>query len=297
MSVYILIPAFNEEKNILYIYSEIRDRFVGIDHKIVFSDDGSSDNTWNKIQQLCSSYSIVKGIRLSTNCGKECALDAGLRECEKYNDMECVIIMDCDMQHPPSTARKMYDMWMTDGYDIISGIKNVDNRSHIGASRLFNKIFSKISKIDMTDASDFKLLSANAVRAINEYCEHTRFFRAIVGKIGMKTAQISFCVAERAGDRSKWSNRKLIKYALDNIISYSNFPSRTVLLAAAIFFAASVLQSISSFTIGALIALCTACILSAIAAVGIYVGRIYNELREHPKYFIWERAGFDDKTQ
>ena len=290
--IYILIPSFNEYGNIANIAASLSKNFEGIEYKIIFSDDGSTDGTWECIKKLSTSDDRISGIRLNKNCGKEYAIDAGLHECGKLYDMDCVIVMDCDMQHPPQTARKMYDMWREEKYDVISGVKTYENREHRRSSEIFNMIFSKISKIDLTNASDFKLLSANAVKAINSYCENMRFFRAIAEQIGMKKAKLEFTASKRMIGDTKWSKIKLIKYAVENMLSYSRFPASVVFVLAAILL-------ITSFVVCEyyIITAGIVCILMVLALLGAYIGRIYDEVRCRPKYFIWERTGFEDKSE
>jgi len=294
MSVIILIPSFNEEQNIEFAFNEIDKLFDKIDHKILFVDDGSSDGTWNEIICLTSKNRRAAGIRLAANRGKECAIDAGLRECEKIHDMECVIVMDCDLQHPPKIALQMYEMWKKENYDFISGIKETGNRDHIGFSNLFNKVFSKLSDIDMINASDFKLLSSRAVAAVNNYREHDRFFRAIAGQIGMRTASISFRVEERKNGETKWNIGKLIKYAVSNIISYTHFPALITSVLSLIFFISAIVCAALSEWAGFISSIGTSCVLVAITSSGLYISRIYDEIRGRPNYFIWEKSGFED---
>ena len=133
---------------------------------------------------------------------------------------ECCAVMDCDLQHPPETLIERYHLW-EEGYEVIEGVKHSRGKEsalHRASAGLFYKIISRAVKIDMTRASDFKLLDRKAVDALLAMPERNLFFRALSSWIGYRTTQVEFDVRERTEGESKWSTTSLIKYAVKNIV-------------------------------------------------------------------------------
>ena len=195
---------------------------ASIPFEIIFVDDGSKDMTYVNITKLAGSNTEVRGISFSRNFGKESAIFAGLESAAGA----CCVIMDCDLQHPPATIVEMYRLW-EQGYDVVEGVKSSRGKEtpiHKFCANSFYGIISKLTDIDMTNASDFKLLDRRAIEALLLMPERTPFFRALSSWIGFKTATVSFEVQERTVGTSKWSMWSLVKYAIRNITSFSGAP-------------------------------------------------------------------------
>ena len=213
----IVIPAYNEEKMILKtteVVSGIMER-EKIPFELVFVNDGSKDQTWEMIEKAAEKNSHVTGIRFSRNFGKESALFAGLANAEG----DCIAVMDCDLQHPPETLVEMYRLW-EQGYEVIEGVKRSRGKEsilHRASAGMFYKIMSKAVQIDMSRASDFKLMDRKAVEALLSMPERNAFFRALSSWVGYRTTSVEFDVQERTEGESKWSTWSLIKYAVRNI--------------------------------------------------------------------------------
>ncbi len=193
----VILPAYNEEKMIHRtshtVASILKD--AQISYELIFVDDGSKDSTWNEIQQEFENNSGVIGVHFSRNFGKEAAIFAGLATATG----DCCVVMDCDLQHPPETIIEMYRLW-ENGYEVVEGVKRSrgkENILHRMSAGLFYKLISKAVKIDMSQASDFKLLDRRAVDALLEMQEKNAFFRALSSWIGFKKTQTEFDVRER----------------------------------------------------------------------------------------------------
>lgn len=295
----IVIPAYNEEKNINLIVEEIKRLFspMKIDYEIVFIDDGSKDNTWENIERISSFEKNIKGIKFSRNFGKESAIFAGL----KFSNGDCCIVMDCDLQHPPETILEMYDYWKI-GYEVVEGIKldrGKENKIYKTFSKLFYKLMTIATKVDMEKTSDFKLLDRKAVDAIIELPEKNMFFRAMSSWVGFKTITVGFYVQDRAEGESKWSTLGLIKYAVKNIISFTTAPLQIVTFLGALFFVFAIVlgiqslykyilgQALGGFTTIILLQLITGSItMLSLGIIGAYISAIYDEVKNRNRYIV-----------
>ena len=301
----IILPAYNEQDNIVHTFTVISSLLSAksIPFEILFVDDGSYDLTYQQIQALSTEHPEVKGISFSRNFGKESAIFAGLEAASG----DCCLIMDCDLQHPAEIIPEMYRLWQ-DGYEVVEGIKTSrgkESKLHTLCAGTFYRIISKATGVDMSKASDFKLLDRKAVDALLAMPERAPFFRALSSWIGFKTVSVPFAVQERTAGSSKWSVWKLIKYAIRNITSFSGAPLQFVTLMGWIMFVASIALGIQSlyryFTGTALEGFTTVILLQLIIGsvlmislgiIGHYISRIYDEIKARPRYLINKRCGF-----
>lgn len=301
----IILPAYNEQDNILYAFDVISNILsaASIPFELIFIDDGSDDMTYQNIQILSSKNPQVKGICFSRNFGKEAAIFAGL----EASTGDCCLIMDCDLQHPAELIPEMYRLWQ-DGYEVVEGVKasrGKENFLHTLCANSFYRIISKASGIDMSKASDFKLLDRKAVDSLLSMPERAPFFRALSSWIGFKTISIPFHVKERENGTSKWSVWKLVKYAIRNITSFSGAPLQFVTFLGWVMFLCSIGLGIQSlyryFTGTALEGFTTVILLQlligsvlmiSLGIIGHYISRIYDEIKARPRYLITKKCGF-----
>ena len=295
----IVIPAYNEEKMILKtteVVSGIMER-EKIPFELVFVNDGSKDQTWEMIEKAAEKNSHVTGIRFSRNFGKESAIFAGLANAEG----DCIAVMDCDLQHPPETLVEMYRLW-EQGYEVIEGVKRSRGKEsilHRASAGMFYKIMSKAVQIDMSRASDFKLMDRKAVEALLSMPERNAFFRALSSWVGYRTTSVEFDVQERTEGESKWSTWSLIKYAVRNIVGFSSAPLQMITVAGVLTLLLAVVLGIQSlvkyfcghalegFTTGILLLLIIgSLIMLSLGVIGIYIAKIYEEVKGRPRYFI-----------
>lgn len=295
----IVLPAYNEEALLLKTAETLRNTMLknSISYQLVFVDDGSKDRTWNCIQKAADKDPCVVGIHFSRNFGKEAAIFAGLANA----DGDCVAVMDCDLQHPPETLVEMFRLW-ENGYEVIEGVKRSRGKEsllHKASAGLFYKLMSSATRIDMSRASDFKLMDRKAVDTLLEMPERNAFFRAMSSWIGFKTATVEFDVQEREAGESKWSTRSLIKYAISNVAGYSSLPMQLVTGAGIFVFIMAVILGVQTLvryftghavegftTVILLLLLIGSVIMISLGIIGYYIARIYEEVKGRPKYII-----------
>ena len=295
----IVIPAYNEEKMIwktTEVVSGIMER-EKIPFELVFVNDGSRDQTWEMIEKAAEKNTHVTGIRFSRNFGKESAIFAGLANAEG----DCIAVMDCDLQHPPETLVEMYRLW-EQGYEVVEGVKRSRGKEsvlHRASAGMFYKIMSKAVQIDMSRASDFKLMDRKAVEALLSMPERNAFFRALSSWVGYRTTSVEFDVQERTEGESKWSTWSLIKYAVRTIVGFSSAPLQMITVAGGLtlFFAIVLgIQSLVKYfcghalegftTVILLLLIIGSLIMLSLGIIGIYIAKIYEEVKGRPRYFI-----------
>lgn len=302
--VSVVLPAYNEEKMIKKAAETIGGilKKEKIDYEIVFVDDGSKDATWMEIENAGKEDEHVNGVHFSRNFGKESAMMAGLENAGG----DCVVVMDCDLQHPPETIVEMYRLWQQ-GYEVVEGVKRTRGKEsvfHKMSAGLFYKMISKAVKIDMSHASDFKLLDRRAVEALLEMPERNAFFRALSSWIGFKTVSVEFDVHEREVGESKWSTKSLIRYAISNIVSFSSAPMMLVGFTGILGFLFAVILGIQTLvnyfsgnavegftTVILLILIMGSFILMGMGVIGYYIAKIYEEVKCRPRYIISKKTG------
>ena len=300
----VVLPAYNEEKMIKKAAQTIGGilQKEEIEYEIVFVDDGSKDATWMEIENAGKEDEHVNGVHFSRNFGKESAMMAGLENAGG----DCVVVMDCDLQHPPETIVEMYRLWQQ-GYEVVEGVKRTRGKEsmfHKMSAGLFYKMISKAVKIDMSRASDFKLMDRRAVEALLEMPERNAFFRALSSWIGFKTVSVEFDVHEREVGESKWSTKSLIRYAISNIVSFSSAPMMLVGFTGILGFLFAVILGIQTLvnyfsgnavegftTVILLILIMGSFILMGMGVIGYYIAKIYEEVKCRPRYIISRKIG------
>lgn len=300
----VVLPAYNEEKMIKKAAQTIGGilQKEEIEYEIVFVDDGSKDATWMEIENAGKEDEHVNGVHFSRNFGKESAMMAGLENAGG----DCVVVMDCDLQHPPETIVEMYRLWQQ-GYEVVEGVKRTRGKEsvfHKMSAGLFYKMISKAVKIDMSRASDFKLMDRRAVEALLEMPERNAFFRALSSWIGFKTVSVEFDVHEREVGESKWSTKSLIRYAISNIVSFSSAPMMLVGFTGILGFLFAVILGIQTLvnyfsgnavegftTVILLILIMGSFILMGLGIIGYYIAKIYEEVKCRPRYIISKKIG------
>lgn len=295
----IVLPAYNEEAMLPKAVRALDEEMgrAGIACELIFVDDGSKDATWEEITKAAGENPRVHGVHFSRNFGKEAAIFAGLAAAKG----DCVIVMDCDLQHPPETAVEMYRKW-EEGYEVVEGVKRsrgTESALHRASAGVFYSLMSRTTGIDMSRASDFKLLDKKAVASLLEMPERNAFFRAMSSWIGYRSASVEFDVRDREAGESKWSTSSLIRYAVKNIAGFSAAPMQLVTGAGvAVFLLAVVLgiqtllryfmgQAIEGFTTVILLLLFLGSIIMiSLGIIGYYISRIYQEVQGRPKYIV-----------
>lgn len=309
--VTILMPVYNEGD---YIYNNviIVDQLLekeGIEHQFLLVDDGSRDKSWAELCRLANDRQNVSIIRLSRNFGKEAALCAGLESASG----DAVIVMDSDLQHPPERIPEMVRLWREEGYDVVEGIKADRGRESFGsklAALLFYRTFRRTTGIDIGIASDFKLLDRSVVEAWKKLPEKNTFFRGLSAWVGYKRYAMPFEVAPRAGGNTKWTLRSLMRLAVNSITAYTAAPLFIVFWLGVIMGIGAVIMTIQTLynffsnqadpgfsTVILLQLFIGSAIMISLSIIGLYISKIYDEVKARPRYLIKSKRGkaFIDK--
>lgn len=295
----IVLPAYNEEQNIantVKVLSEILEQNE-IDYELVFISDGSRDGTYAEIVKAAAENPRVKGAEFSRNFGKEAGIFAGL----ELASGDAVIVMDCDLQHPPQMIPQMWKLWQN-GVEVVEGVKSDRGKESLGyklSAGLFYRIMSRLIKIDMSASSDFKLLDRKVVDVLLGLPERNTFFRALSFWAGFRTESLPYEVQERQFGKSKWSFWSLMKYAISNVTSFSTLPLQLVTVMGMISILFSVVLAIQTLvrflmgnslggftTVILLILIIGGFLMLSLGIIGHYIARIYEEVKGRPKYII-----------
>ncbi len=300
----LVVPCFNEQDNIVPFYDAILKVFDDIPaaFELMFVDDGSSDETFKRIQELHEKDDRLKCISFSRNFGKEAALFAGIRNVTG----DCTVVLDADLQHPPVLIKEMYKLWK-EGYEVVEGIKRDRGKEsviHGLFTKLFYRMISSAVKIDMANSSDYKLLDRKVTEELAKLKERNTFFRALSFWVGFKKTSVYYEVADRASGRSKWSTRSLMKYAIKNVICFSYLPLHIISIVGIIFVLVALgigIDAILSYfrnnaasgfpTIVFLMLIGFGGCLISLGIIGVYIAQIYDEVKKRPQYIIGRRIG------
>ena len=223
----IIVPCYNEEEALPYFYEEIskiRQQLTEISLKLLFINDGSTDNTLAILKKLASSDNSVYYISFSRNFGKEAAIYAGL----KNSTSDYTAIMDADLQDPPSLLPSMLHAILEEGYDSVA-TRRVNRKGEPPVrsffARMFYKLIRKMSDTDIVDgARDFRLMNRPFVDALLELNEYNRFSKGLFGWVGFRTKWLEYENVERAKGETKWNFWKLLVYSIDGITAFSTAP-------------------------------------------------------------------------
>lgn len=306
-SLDVVVPIYNEANTLAALVDEIKiasssTRSIG-KARIILVDDGSSDASWNCIRDLTVQHSEVRGIRLTRNFGKEAALRAGLEAA----DADFVVVMDADLQHPPTMIPKLLQVMRDTDCEIVSGVRTrftaAGVRRSLGSSA-YNWIFSKLAGMELAGATDFKLLSRNAVSRYCQLKERRLFFRGLTKWLGLHEEQVEFEVPANVNAVSSWSFGALAGYAIRNTTAFSTVPLQLVLWTGALSLLFSVVLTAQTLinklsgnasegftTIIIAVSFFGGLTLLGLGIVGIYIAALYDEVKARPIYMIAESAG------
>jgi glycosyltransferase involved in cell wall biosynthesis len=298
----VVIPCFNESEVIGLFYNEIRpvlESLQDLDFETIFVDDGSTDDTLAKLNEIAKNDSSVRVCSLSRNFGHQIALTAGL----DFAEGDAIILMDADMQHPPKSIPDFIEKW-EEGFDVVSGIRtNTQGSSWLKdvTSNSFYTIFNFLSPTKIPQgAGDFCLLTRRVCDSLKSMPERHRFLRGMVSWTGFNRTLVPYECAERAAGQSKYSATKMVALALDAVFSFSATPLRlalrfglTMAVLGFIYLIWTVVPGLLSgdlvpgyaSLIGVTITL-GGCQLAFIGLIGEYLARVFEEVKRRPIYSI-----------
>jgi glycosyltransferase involved in cell wall biosynthesis len=301
--VSIVTPVFNEVEVIELFYDRVRKVMAALDsmaYELIFVDDGSMDRSYEKLVALANSDADTKIIKFSRNFGHQIAITAGIDLAKG----DAVIVMDADLQDPPEVIKTFIEKWQ-EGYDVVYGVRakrDGESKMKLFTAAAFYRLLQCIIKLDIpVDVGDFRLMSRRVVEHLKELKEKDRFVRGLVSWVGFKQTGVPYLRDKRLAGETKFPYRKMIKFALDGITSFSDVPLKlatwlgyiTSLLA--LLYACSVfVQKALGYTVQGWATMMVAMLflggvqLISLGIIGQYVGRIFNECKQRPLYIIDE---------
>lgn len=311
MTISLIVPCYNEEEALPIFYTETKKVLEGMecDHELIFINDGSKDGTLSILRDLAAKDEKVTYLSFSRNFGKEAAMYAGFSNARG----EFVAVMDADMQDPPALLPEMLKKLMDGEYDSVATCRKTRKgeppiRSWF--ARMFYRIINKISDADIVDgARDFRLMRREMVEAIVEMGEYNRFSKGIFGWIGFKTYWLAYENVNRVAGETKWSFWKLLKYAIDGIINFSQAPLAVAswfgMLMTFVSFVAIIFIVVRRLAFGDPVTgwASTVCIITFIGGIqlfcmgimGQYISKTYLEVKKRPHYIVSETNREDTK--
>ena len=304
----VVVPAHNEAPGIANAVGTILQTLAscGMSLELIVVDDGSRDQTFDRVRDLSAKDTRIKGLRFTRNFGKEAALLAGLR----VANGDAVVTIDSDLQHPPALIPQMIDAWRK-GAMVVDAVKR--SRENDGAftrmrAGLFNSFLSRLGGINLQNSSDFKLLDRIVVDAITRGLpEKQRFYRGLADWVGYPHASIPFDVAARAEGQGKWTLWNLMGLATTATVSFTSAPLRIVtilgLLTLVFGFAVAAEalvgwiqgRAVSGFTTTIFTLLIVGSfIMISLGIIGEYIAKIYDEIKARPSYLVESVVGLED---
>ena len=302
----VIVPCYNEEENVRDFYDELLKNTVFFEKKeieveLLFVDDGSKDKTAEEVRKLHEQDGRVHLLSFSRNFGKEAAIYAGLQKSKG----DLVVLMDADLQDPPSLLPEMYG-YIEQGYDSVA-TRRVTRKGEPPIrsffARMFYRIMNKISKTEIVDgARDYRLMTRQVVDAILAMTEYNRFTKGIFGWVGYETKWLEYENVERRKGETKWSFWKLFLYSLEGIIAFSTVPLTIAAVMGAFFcilaFIMIIVIIVRTLIFGdptsgwpslvCIILFVSGVQLFCLGIVGQYLSKTYMEVKKRPIYLVKE---------
>ena len=309
MKLYLVIPCYNEEEVLYETSRRLKEKFeylisggkISRESRIVFVNDGSKDKTWDIINRLHAEDSIFRGISLSRNRGHQNALLAGLMTVK--DECDVAISMDADLQDDISAIDSMIEKYK-EGYDVVYGVRSSRKKDGVfkrTTARCFYKLMRIMGVETVYDHADYRLMSNRALRGLAEFKEVNLFLRGLVPLVGFKSTEVTYEREKRFAGKSKYPLRKMLAFALEGITSLSVRPIRMISTLGVFIFCVSIAMLLYSlvrhfcgFTVDGWTSLAVSIWalggiqLLAIGVIGEYIGKIYLEVKNRPRYIVSE---------
>jgi glycosyltransferase involved in cell wall biosynthesis len=296
----LIVPAYQEGAALAASLREIRARALdtGLPFELIVVDDGSTDDTWSVLRAARVEMPELVAFRLSRNFGKEGAIAAGLDAASG----DACIVLDADLQHPPSLIPEMVRLWQTEGWDVVEAVKSNrgdESITHRWTTRTFYRLAGWMTGYDLQDASDFKLIDRRVVAEWRRFGERVTFFRGLVAWLGFRRTQLFFQVPPRHAGHSSWSLRSLAALAIHAVTSFSAVPLQIVTVlglitlliggglaiqAVRLWYRGTALPGVT--TVVLLELMIGGFLMVSLGIIGTYVARIYDEVKGRPRYVV-----------
>ena len=299
----VVVPVYNESEVIDVFHKRAKaalGALEGLDHEIVYVDDGSSDDSYQKLSRLASGDPRVRVIRFSRNFGHQIAITAGIDHARG----DAVVAIDADLQDPPEVIRDMVNKWR-DGFDVVYGVREQrdgETMLKLVTASAFYRLLGTVAKIHIPpDVGDFRLMSRRATDEFKSLREKDRFVRGLVTWIGFRQTGVRYHRDARYAGETKYPYSKMIKFALDGITSFSSLPLKLASwlgyltsLLAFLYLASVFVQKALGYTVQGWATIMVALLflggvqLICLGLLGEYIGRIFDEVKRRPMYVIEE---------
>ncbi len=311
----VIVPCFNEEPVLRETHRRliaVLEQLDGMKFELVYVDDGSRDGSAEILRELQARdpQQRVRAILLSRNFGHQMAVTAGL----EHATGNALVVIDADLQDPPEVILEMIARWR-DGYQVVYGMRTDragETAFKLWTARIFYRLLNRMSKVQIPlDVGDFRLMDRRVVEALLAMPERDRFLRGMVSWVGFRQVAVMYRRAPRLAGESKYPLLKMLRFAVDGVLSFSFAPLRVAiwtgfmsigLALAGIIYALSgrfitkdVVRGWSSIFVAVLFM--SGVQLISIGIIGEYIGRIYGEVKHRPLYFVQERLGFEKEKE
>jgi dolichol-phosphate mannosyltransferase len=299
----IVTPVFNEVEVIDLFYDRVRKAMDALDSmacELIFVDDGSTDGSYDKLVALANADADTKIIKFSRNFGHQIAITAGIELAKG----DAVVVIDADLQDPPEVIIEFVAKWQ-EGYDVVYGVRDKrdgESRLKLLTAAAFYRLLHRVIKLDIpVDVGDFRLMSRRVVDSFKELKERDRFVRGLVSWIGFRQTGVHYRRDKRFAGETKFPYRKMIKFALDGITSFSDVPLKMATwlgyftsLLALVYLCSVFVQKALGETVQGWATIMVGMLflggvqLISLGIIGEYVGRIFNEVKQRPLYVVDE---------
>jgi len=305
LTLSVVVPIFNESESVGELHARLTAAVSPLgSYELVLVDDGSSDGTWERLAAIAADDPHVRLVRLSRNFGHQVALTAGVDAARG----DAVVTMDGDLQDPPEVIPELVARWR-DGYDVVYGVRAArkgETRYKLWTAQLFYRLIRRMSPVAIPEnAGDFRLLSRRAANALRGMPERARFIRGMTSWVGFQQVGVPYRREARHAGTTKYPTRRMLRFALDAITSFSTAPLRWVAvmgfsmvgfcgvyLAYALYVRFFTDQAVEGWTtVIVLVLLIGGAQLIGLGVIGQYVGRIYEEAKGRPLYVVSELVG------
>ena len=312
--LYIVVPCFNEQDALPQLHDRlmklleemINNGSISQESRLLYVDDGSRDDTWDIIAHLAGGNKSVSGVKLACNSGHQNALMAGLAAAVEHCDI--TVSIDADLQDDINVIPQMVESYK-DGCDIVFGVRRErksDSWFKRTTAMMFYKMMNRLDVDTINNHADFRLMSRRSVLALLDYKERNLFIRGIVTKLGYKTDCVYYDRSARTAGESKYPLRKMLNFAIDGITSFSVKPVRMVFMVGVLFLIIALIMLIyvlTAYFLGRAVSgwpslilsvwLVGAFILIGLGIIGEYVGKIYTEVKNRPRFNVDTTVGLD----
>lgn len=310
MLVSIVVPCFNEEAVLEELHGRLTAMIEGVataSFEIIYTDDGSRDQTPEILRRFQSNDNRVRVVSLSRNFGHQLAVTAGI----EHSSGDAVVIIDADLQDPPEVIPEMIARWQ-DGYQVVYGLRGKregETTFKLWTAKVFYRLINRVSEVEIPlDVGDFRLIDRKVVDVLMEMPERDRFLRGMISWVGFRQVAVIYDRAARHAGQTKYPLIKMLRFAVDSVISFSFAPLRLAIWVGFAAIAGSILgiayalviRFYTTTWVRGWASIFTAVLflggiqLVTLGIVGEYVGRIYAEVKLRPLFVVRERLGFDN---